>query len=67
VAQAIAKVGLLEKYPQSAAQPLNCAIFGRVVPLDERLREGDRVEILRPLIADPKQTRRQAAARSGCK
>jgi putative ubiquitin-RnfH superfamily antitoxin RatB of RatAB toxin-antitoxin module len=38
-------------------------IHGRVVSRDTRLQEGDRVEIYRPLVADPKQTRRERAAR----
>ena len=35
------------------------AVFGQRVDADERLREGDRVELLRPLLADPKEARRQ--------
>jgi putative ubiquitin-RnfH superfamily antitoxin RatB of RatAB toxin-antitoxin module len=38
------------------------AVFGRTVSPEGVLRDGDRVEILRPLIADPKQARRQRAA-----
>lgn len=63
-ADAIARSGLLEKFPEAAAQPLACAVFGRAVPLTYALREGDRVEILRPLQIDPKQSRREAAARN---
>ena len=40
------------------------AIFGRTVTLGTRLRDGDRVELLRPLQCDPKQVRRERAARS---
>jgi putative ubiquitin-RnfH superfamily antitoxin RatB of RatAB toxin-antitoxin module len=36
-------------------------IFGRVVPLDEVLADGDRVELYRPLAADPKSARRARA------
>ena len=36
-------------------------IFGRVVPADTQLREGDRVELYRPLKIDPKQARRRRA------
>ncbi|MBB6091863.1 hypothetical protein HNQ60_000709 [Povalibacter uvarum] len=64
VIDAVRKSGLLERYPDAARVPLNVAIFGRVVAVEERLRDGDRVEILRPLIVDPKQARRQAAART---
>ena len=37
------------------------AIYGRRVPLDTKLAEGDRVEVLRPLAADPKDARRRRA------
>lgn len=40
-------------------------IYGRVVTRETILRDGDRVEIYRPLIADPKQVRRRRAASSG--
>ena len=37
-------------------------IFGKLAKLDTVLREKDRVEIYRPLIADPKQVRKERAA-----
>jgi putative ubiquitin-RnfH superfamily antitoxin RatB of RatAB toxin-antitoxin module len=64
VADAVTRSKLLEKFPEAAARPLACAVFGRAVPLSHELREGDRVEILRPLLIDPKQSRREAAERS---
>ena len=63
-ADAVTRSKLLEKFPEAAARPLSCAVFGRAVPLTYELREGDRVEILRPLLIDPKQSRREAAERS---
>lgn len=65
VAQAVEQSGLIRRFPEIGSQPLHCAIFGRVVSASDRLLDGDRVEILRPLLADPKENRRQAAARSG--
>lgn len=62
--EAVSRSGLLQKFPEVAARPLACAIFGRAVPLTYQLRDGDRIEILRPLLIDPKQSRREAAARS---
>lgn len=41
------------------------AVFGRLVDADRALAEGDRVEILRPLAADPKEARRLRARRRG--
>jgi hypothetical protein len=53
---AIAACGI--PLPESAA----FAIFGQRAQLDTPLRDGDRVEILRPLIADARSARRQRAA-----
>lgn len=44
------------------ASPLG--IFGKAVANDYILREGDRVEIYRPLIADPKEVRKERAAKA---
>ena len=38
------------------------AVFGQRVAADTALRSGDRVELLRPLLADPKEARRRRAA-----
>jgi putative ubiquitin-RnfH superfamily antitoxin RatB of RatAB toxin-antitoxin module len=62
--EAVTRSGLLRKFPEAAARPLSCAIYGRAVPLTYELRDGDRIEILRPLLIDPKQSRREAAERS---
>lgn len=62
--EAVARSGLLQKFPEAATRPLACAIFGRAVSLTHELRDGDRIEILRPLLIDPKQSRREAAQRS---
>jgi len=64
VEEAVARSGIVERFPQIAAQSLQCAIYGRVAALSSPLAEGDRVEILRPLLIDPKLNRRQAAARA---
>ncbi len=64
VADAVARSGLLERFPAIGERPLHCAVFNRVVPLQEVLASGDRVEILRPLQVDPKEQRRQEAARA---
>lgn len=64
VEEAVVQSGLAAEFPAITAQPLQCAIFGRVVSLTQPVGDGDRVEILRPLIADPKQSRRQAAVRN---
>lgn len=40
----------------------SCAIFGRPVMRTQTVRSGDRIEILRPLLIDPKEGRRRAAS-----
>lgn len=64
VEAAVAKSGLSRQFPDIAARPLACAIYGRAVPITSVVASGDRIEILRPLLIDPKESRRQAAARS---
>lgn len=56
VANAIAASGILAQLPGFA--PAGIGIFGRSVDQDTRLRDGDRVELYRPLKVDPKQARR---------
>jgi putative ubiquitin-RnfH superfamily antitoxin RatB of RatAB toxin-antitoxin module len=54
VADAVARSGLVEQFPEIGSRPLACAIYGRVVADSQVLRAGDRVEILRPLQVEPK-------------
>lgn len=60
--QAIIASGILQKFPDIDLSKNKIGIFGKLVKLDTVLREKDRVEIYRPLIADPKEVRRQRAA-----
>ena len=61
VAEAIALSGIAGRCPE-AASPSAVGVYGRIVTPDAVLRDGDRIEIYRPLIADPKQVRRRRAA-----
>jgi putative ubiquitin-RnfH superfamily antitoxin RatB of RatAB toxin-antitoxin module len=61
VQTAVQRSGLLLRFPQAAATPLVCAIYGQPAALTREVRAGDRIEILRPLLIDPKEGRRQAA------
>lgn len=61
VAAAIAASGLREARPDLRVDPARVGIFARKATLDTRLREGDRVEIYRPLKLDPKEARRRRA------
>ncbi|MEQ1581331.1 MAG: RnfH family protein [Steroidobacteraceae bacterium] len=60
---AVQQSGVLALFPEIASRPLELAVFGRKVQPATVLKAGDRVEILRPLIHDPKATRRQLAGR----
>ncbi|KAF7598352.1 MAG: RnfH family protein [Candidatus Dactylopiibacterium carminicum] len=61
VEAAVQASGLLEKYPELSLGESKFGVYGKLVRLDSSLREGDRVEIYRPLIADPKEVRRKRA------
>ena len=63
VAEAISQSGLLIRCPDIDLRLNKVGVFGKLCELTQRLREGDRVEIYRPLIADPKEARRQRAAK----
>ncbi len=60
--QAIVQSGILSDYPQIDLSKDKVGIFSKFAKLDTVLREKDRVEIYRPLIADPKAVRKQRAA-----
>ena len=60
--QAIVASGILQKFPEIDLATSKIGIFGKMVKPDTVLRELDRVEIYRALIADPKEVRRQRAA-----
>ncbi len=62
VQDAIEQSGILSSHPEIDLANNKVGVFGRIAKLDAALREGDRVEIYRPLIADPKEVRRLRAA-----
>ncbi|NHZ94152.1 RnfH family protein [Massilia sp. CCM 8734] len=61
IEQAIIRSGVLEAIPgiDLALQPVG--LYGKKKPLDTVLRPRDRIEIYRPLVADPKESRRKRA------
>lgn len=61
VEAAIKASGMLEIFPEIALSELKAGIFGVTCKLDQTVREGDRIEIYRPLVHDPKEARRQRA------
>lgn len=60
IADALAASGLLENRPELGAA-CKVGVWGRVAPRTQVLRDGDRVEVYRPLTADPKLARRKKA------
>jgi putative ubiquitin-RnfH superfamily antitoxin RatB of RatAB toxin-antitoxin module len=62
IQQAIEQSGMLERFPEIDVGTLKAGIFGKLKKLTQTLQQGDRVEIYRPLIADPKQVRKERAA-----
>jgi len=62
VRQAIEQSGILGRFPDIDIDKTKVGIFGKLTKLDNALRARDRVEIYRPLIADPKEVRKQRAA-----
>ncbi|MDD3576556.1 RnfH family protein [Halothiobacillus sp.] len=60
---AIEASGILERFPEIDLKKQKIGIFSRLVALNQRLQPRDRVEIYRPLLADPKAARRERAAK----
>jgi len=63
VADALEISGIRTQHPDIDFARQAIGIFGRRVKLSQRLRRDDRVEIYRALVADPKASRRQRAAK----
>ncbi len=61
VRQAIESPGILRMYPEIALTLHKVGIWSRTVRLEDSLNAGDRIEIYRPLIADPKDMRKGRA------
>jgi Uncharacterized protein conserved in bacteria len=61
LASAVRASGILQQFPEIDLTRNKVGIFGRVVAHDHVLRDRDRIEIYRLLIADPKEVRRQRA------
>ncbi len=59
---AIVQSGMMMEFPELDIENSKVGIFGKASSMETPLKEGDRVEIYRALIADPKEVRRQRAA-----
>ncbi len=67
IEQAIIASGLLELRPDIDLAKNKVGIYSRPAKLHDPVGDGDRIEIYRPLIADPKELRRQRAEQSAKK
>lgn len=56
--------GLLERFPEIDLTVNKVGVFGKLCKLNAGLRPGDRIEVYRKLIADPKEARRKRANES---
>ena len=63
VVVAIKRSGILKRFPEINLAEVQVGICSKRVALDTNLRDGDRVEIYRPLVIDPKQARLLRAKR----
>ena len=59
VEDAIRLSGVLKLYPEIDLTAQKVGIFGKMAKLDSPIQEGDRVEIYRPITADPKMVKRR--------
>ena len=62
VERAIIESGILKKFPHIDLTEYKVGIFGKVAELDSALKPGDRVEIYRPITADPATVPRRQMA-----
>ena len=62
--EAVERSGIRERVSGLVLEDSNVGVFGKKRSLDFVLRAGDRVEVYRPLIADPKEIRRLRAKKS---
>lgn len=61
ILQVIQQSGIVQMHPEIDVSILKVGIFGKLKALDATIHAGDRVEIYRPLIADPMEARRRRA------
>ncbi|MDX1391741.1 MAG: RnfH family protein [Rheinheimera sp.] len=64
VQQVIEQSGILQQFTDIDLNVQKVGIWSRPVKLDDRVKDGDRIEIYRPLIADPKDLRRRRAEKA---
>lgn len=64
VADAVRRSGILARFPELDPGAMSFAIHGARAAANQQLRPGDRIDLLRPLAADPRETRRRRARKA---
>ncbi|MFT4939076.1 MAG: putative ubiquitin-RnfH superfamily antitoxin RatB of RatAB toxin-antitoxin module [Paraglaciecola sp.] len=64
VEQAIKASGIIKRFPQIDLSKDKVGIWNRTCKLSDEPKNGDRIEVYRPLIADPKEVRRRRAEKA---
>lgn len=62
LSEAVERSGILRDFPEIDLTTAKVGVFSKLAKLDTVLRDKDRIEIYRPLIADPKEIRKKRAA-----
>lgn len=65
ILQVLRACGLLTRCPELDLTSLTVSVWGRKASYNQTVREGDRIELCRPLLVDPKVARRERFARQG--
>jgi len=60
---AVERSGLMQRYPDIDLDRCAVGVYGKRVVMNGTVKPGDRIEIYRPLVADPKQSRRRRASK----
>ena len=63
IEEVVRQSGILERFPEIDLEVNKLGVFGKLSKRDAGLHDGDRVEIYRALIADPKEVRRRRAGK----
>ncbi|TLU64836.1 RnfH family protein [Thalassotalea litorea] len=64
IEQAIVASGMIQQYPQIDLQVNKVGVWNKAAKLTDLVEDGDRIEIYRPLIADPKEVRKRRAEKA---
>lgn len=64
IEEIVSQSGIIELYPEIDLTQNKVGIFSKLAKLTDTLHDGDRIEIYRPLIADPKEVRKQRAEKN---